>query len=360
MSNYETQAIILVGGQGTRLQPLTLKTPKPLLKIAGIPLIQYQIEKLRDAGIHRIVLATSFKADVFHDVLGNGSQFGIEIVYAHEESPLGTGGAMRNAANLLTNSNDSPVVIFNGDIISNINIYSLVEYWKNTSSDVSLYLTRVDNPKAFGLVPTDVDGRVQAFLEKPEREEDIITNQINAGCYIFKKSVLLSIPENTIVSVEKETFPKLLSQNIIMTGYVTDDYWLDMGTPQSFVKGSSDMIKGIIVSREGMHQDFLCLSTSIQNNVVIKDGAFVGKNVEIQDDTEIINSIIQDNARISNNCTIENSIIGEGVFIGRNAVIKNAIIGDGAWIGSDNELLNGVRIWNHAHIQPNTIRFSGK
>jgi mannose-1-phosphate guanylyltransferase len=205
-----TEAILLVGGYGTRLKPLTIHTPKPMLEVAGFPVTSHQISKAKAAGIDHIVLGTAFKAEVFREGLGDGSKLGVKISYAYEPEQLGTGGGIRNAAELLTCGPEDPVVVFNGDVLTGVDINKVLSIWKEKKADVALYLTKVDNPAAYGSVPTDAEGNVLAFLEKPERKEDIVTDQINAGMYIFKRKVIDTIATGRVVSVEREVFPNLL------------------------------------------------------------------------------------------------------------------------------------------------------
>lgn len=358
----EAQAIILVGGQGSRLRPLTTDTPKPMLPIGGIPVIKHQIYKLKDAGIKRIVLGTSFRAEIFKDAFGDGSSMGVQLEYAFEEEPLGTGGAIRNAGKMLTNSPSSPVVIFNGDIMCNLDVAELVKHWKETSSDVSLYLTTVENPRAFGLVPTDENHNVLAFTEKPQTEAEVITNQINAGCYVFKHSIINSIPDDRPVSVERETFPSILAKGLKMTGFVDTGYWLDLGVPESFINGSRDFVHGLIKSSAFPHLGTEALvkkSAIVHPEAIINNGSFIGDSVVIKAHTKISGSAIFDSANIGENCIIEDSIVGKNVVIASGTVLKNAIIGNRAWIGSENELLNGTRIWSDVTIPYKSIRFSG-
>ena len=198
MSKKITSAILLVGGMGTRMQPLTYSTPKPMLKVAGIPFTEHQIVKAREAGITEIVLATSFMAEIFEPYFGDGRNFGLKISYAVEESALGTGGAIRNAASKLTRT--GPVVIFNGDVLSSHNLEDQMEFHIDNSADVTLYLTQVPDARAFGVVEFDEENRISSFNEKMENPP---TNVINAGCYIFNREIIDSIPENKVISVER-------------------------------------------------------------------------------------------------------------------------------------------------------------
>lgn len=227
-----TEAILLVGGKGTRLRPLTVNTPKPMVPAAGVPFLTHQLARARAAGVDHVVLATSYLAEVFEPHFGDGSALGLRLEYVTEKEPLGTGGAIRNVADRLDSAPGDPVLIFNGDILTGLDIAALVATHRSARADVSLHLTRVADPRAFGLVPTDDDGRVTAFLEKPESPEDIVTDQINAGAYCFNRSVIDSIPVGRPVSVERETFPGLLADGAHLQGMVDSTYWLDLGTPR--------------------------------------------------------------------------------------------------------------------------------
>ncbi|WP_442538574.1 nucleotidyltransferase family protein, partial [Streptomyces pseudogriseolus] len=226
-----TEAILLVGGKGTRLRPLTVHTPKPMLPAAGVPFLTHQLARARAAGVEHIVLATSYLAEVFEPHFGDGSALGLHLEYVTEEEPLGTGGAIRNVASLLRSGPDEPVLVFNGDILTGLDIGALVRTHETSGADVSLHLTRVTDPRAYGLVPTDGAGRVLAFLEKPQTPEEIVTDQINAGAYVFRRSVIDTIPAGRVVSVERETFPGLLAAGAHLQGMVDSTYWLDLGTP---------------------------------------------------------------------------------------------------------------------------------
>ncbi|BDH50954.1 hypothetical protein MTP02_19650 [Streptomyces albus] len=238
------EAILLVGGKGTRLRPLTVRTPKPMVPAAGVPFLTHQLARARAAGVEHVVMATSYLAEVFEPYFGDGSDLGLHLEYVTEEEPLGTGGAIRNVAPRLHSGPDDPVLIFNGDILTGLDIPALVATHQESGADVSLHLSRVEDPRAFGLVPTDEAGRVLAFLEKPQTPEEIVTDQINAGAYVFRRSVIDTIPTGRPVSVERETFPGLLESGAHLQGMVDSTYWLDLGTPQAFVRGSADLVLG--------------------------------------------------------------------------------------------------------------------
>ncbi len=351
--------MLLVGGQGTRLRPLTINTPKPMLPVAGVPFTVHQITRARDAGVTRIVLATSYKAEVFREFIDD-ADLGIEVVIATEDEPLGTGGAIRHALPHLDSGPDDPVLVFNGDVLSGVDIDGLVRHHRDTGSDVTLYLTPVDDPRAYGLVPTDQSGRVTAFLEKPKTAEEIVTHNINAGCYVFTRRVIDRIPAGRPVSVERETFPGLLAEGALVTGVVDSGYWLDLGTPLAFVQGSCDLVLGSAPSPAVPSVgDFLTLSgAQIASDAQVHGGTVVGRDSVIGAGAIVNGAVVFDGARIADGAHVENSIVGVGAVIGVGSVVRGAVIGDGAVIGRGNELLDGARVWPGAQIADGSIRFS--
>ena len=294
-------AILLVGGRGTRLAPLTNNTPKPMLQVAGVPFTEHQINKARSAGITEIVLATSFKAELFEPYFGDGKNFGISIKYAVEEVALGTGGAISNAAAMLEGS--GPVAIFNGDVLSKHDLNAQFKSHESNGADVTLYLTQVEDARAYGAVELDESGRVLAFNEKMENPP---TNIINAGCYIFNREVIAAIPFGKVISVERETFPQLLSKGAKVFGFIDKSYWLDIGTPAALLKASRDLVSE-------MNKEFLSLPEStIASDAKVTGGSVIGRR-----------------SRIENLAQVDGSVIGDGAVVGAGARLKNCFVADG-------------------------------
>lgn len=354
-----TEAILLVGGQGTRLRPLTTSTPKPMLPVAGVPVTIHQIERARDAGVTRVVLGTSYRAEVFAERLGDGSDLGVEIAYAVEEVPLGTGGAIRNAAELLTCGPDDPVMVLNGDVLSGVDYRALVAGHVASGAALTLHLTRVVDPTAYGLVPTGDDGQVLAFREKPQTPEEIVTDQINAGCYVFTRSVIDVIPAGRPVSVERETFPALLDSGVLVRGVVDDAYWLDLGTPWDFVKGSADLVRGIAPWAGHQPVPYLVLDgAEVSDQAVIGHGTTVGRGARVMGDAVVEGSVLMDGAVVEAGAAVIDSVIGQRVRIGEGATVVGAVIGDDAVIGARNELRHGARVWPGTQLGETSVRFS--
>lgn len=320
-----TSAILLVGGMGTRLHPLTLKTPKPMLQVAGVPFTEHQIRKAADAGITEIILATSYKSELFEPYFGDGKRFGIKIKYAVEKSALGTGGGIRNAANLLADCDQ--VFIFNGDVLSGHDLAAQLAFHKKNQADITLYLTQVEDARAYGCVELLENKQIKSFLEKMENP---ISNLINAGCYIFNRQIIDQIPQNKVVSVERDTFPNLLANNAKVFGYLDNSYWLDIGTPAALVKASADLITGAITSSATPNHtgdNLISPSAQIGSGCVINNGSVIESEVVVESNCQITGSIIGSGAKIGGNCKIIDSIIAPGAQIEAGMVVLTNYLG---------------------------------
>ncbi|MDP9862787.1 MULTISPECIES: NDP-sugar synthase [Streptosporangium] len=354
----ELEAILLVGGQGTRLRPLTLGTPKPLLPTAGVPFLAHQLARARAFGVRRIVFATSYRAEMFSEAFGDGSAFGLSLEYMTEETPLGTGGAIRNAAEALTCGPDAPVLVLNGDILSGHDIGDQVARHVERQAALTLHLTEVDDPTRFGCVPTDAEGRVTAFLEKTPNP---VTNRINAGCYVFTRSVIDSIPAGQVVSVERETFPGLIDSGALVLGYADASYWLDVGTPAAFIKGSRDLVLGRLASPAlpGPTGEFLALpGARISAEAKIDGGSVAGARAVVESGAQVSGSVLGDGCVIHSGATVVDSVVGIGARVASGAVLRDVVIGDGAIVGPGNELMAGSRIWPGVVLPECAVRFS--
>jgi len=295
------------------------------LQVAGVPFTEHQIRKAADAGIAEIVLATSYKSELFEPYFGNGERFGIKIKYAVEKSALGTGGGIRNAANLLADCDQ--VVIFNGDVLSGHDLTGQLEFHKKHQADITLYLTQVEDARAYGCVELLENKQVKSFLEKMENP---ISNLINAGCYIFSRQIIDQIPQDKVVSVERDTFPNLLANNAKVFGYLDNSYWLDIGTPAALVKASADLITGAITSSATPnHRGDRLISPSarIENGCVINNGSVIESEVVVESNCQITGSIIGSGAKIGSNCKIIDSIIAPGAQIEAGMVVLTNYLG---------------------------------
>ncbi|HJQ46128.1 MAG TPA: NDP-sugar synthase [Amycolatopsis sp.] len=348
-------AVVLVGGKGTRLRPLTLSAPKPMLPTAGVPFLTHLLSRIKAAGITHVVLGTSYRAEVFEEYFGDGAELGLDLEYVVEEEPLDTGGAIRNVYDRLRADN---AVIFNGDILSGADLGALIGTHRDTGADVTLHLQRVADPSRFGSVPTDSDGRVTAFLEKTP---DPPTDQINAGCYVFRRSIVEGIPAGRRVSVERETFPGLLGRGAHVHGFVDASYWLDVGTPEAFVRGSADLVRGVAPTSAlpGPVGDALVLDgAKVMPGAEVTGGATIGAGSEVAAGARVAGSVVFERVFVDEDAVVEDSVLGAGSRVGKGAVLRGVVLGDGASVGAGCELLLGARVWPDMALPDGSIRFS--
>jgi mannose-1-phosphate guanylyltransferase len=349
------EAVVLVGGQGTRLRPLTLSTPKPMLPVAGVPFLTHQLTRLAAAGVEHVVLATSYRSEVFVDHFADGSALGLEVEFATETEALGTGGGIRNVASLLRSGPADPVLVLNGDVLSGHDMAEQVRRHTAAAAAVTLHLVEVDDARPFGCVPTDPAGRVLAFVEK---SPDPPTNRINAGCYVFRRDVIDAIPAGRVVSVERDTFPGLLAAGALLCGYVEPAYWLDVGTPRALVRGSADVVLGRVpgafVDRPG---EALVDPSASVDGARVDGGSSVGASAVIAPGAQVTGSIVLAGARIGAGSLVVDAVIGAGARIGAHCHIRDAVVGDGATVGDGNELTAGARLWTGATLADGALRF---
>lgn len=328
-----------------------------MLPTAGVPFLEHLLSRIRAAGIGHVVLGTSYKAETFSEYFGDGSRFGLDIEYVVEDEPLGTGGAIRNVYDRLR---AETVMVFNGDILSGVDLDGLLDTHQESLADVTLHLVKVADPRAFGSVPTDADGRVKAFLEKTDNPP---TDQINAGCYVFARSVIEGIPAGQVVSVERDTFPGLLASGARVFGHVDTSYWLDLGTPAAFVRGSADLVLGLAptAALPGPAGSALVLAgAEVAADAVVTGGSTIGRSARVGAGARVDTAVVFDGAILGAGAVVENSVIGAGAHIGAGAVVRDAVIGDGAVIGDRCELLAGVRVWPGVELPAAGVRFSAE
>lgn len=352
------EAVLLVGGRGTRLRPLTVRTAKPMLPVGGVPFLAHQLARLVEAGIEHAVLATSYRAETFVDYFGDGSKAGLRIDYVTEEEPLGTGGAIRNVTPLLDGAPGDSVVVLNGDILSGHDLAGQIRFHEERNAAVTLHLVQVADARAFGCVPTDAQGRVTAFLEKmPEP----VSDQVNAGCYVFRRGVLDGIPGGRVVSVERETFPGLVAEGQLVLGWVESGYWLDLGTPEALVQASSDLVRGEIRSSAfpaAGSESAVLAGATVAADAVLRGGALVAERASVGPRAVVDASIVNPGAVVGAGAVVRRSVIGEDAVIGDGCSLDSVVVGPGARLGASNELRAGARVWCDAAIPDAAIRFS--
>lgn len=328
------EAVIVAGGFGTRLLPLTRQRPKHLLNVGGVPFLEHQLSRLALAGVGHVVLATSYRAELFEPVLGDGSRWGIRLDYVQEAEPLGTAGAIRNVAASLDDDPEGAVVVLNGDILSGHDLRAQLADFEHPRDgrpvDVSLHLVEVDDARAFGCVPTDDTGRVTGFVEKSERP---VTNQVNAGCYVFRRRVVDDIPAGRVVSVERETFPALVAAGRLVVGYVESAYWRDVGTPASLVAASRDLVLGVVTSPAlppGAGPARIAAAAEVHDTASVDGGSLVDAGARVAEEARVTGSVVMAGAVVRKGAAVVDSVLGPGAVVGERASLHEVTLGDKA------------------------------
>ncbi|HEY6332257.1 MAG TPA: NDP-sugar synthase, partial [Blastocatellia bacterium] len=331
------QAIILAGGKGTRLRPLTMHTPKPIVPLANQPFLLYQIELLKRADVLDLVLSLSYQPQKIEDRLGDGTDHGVRISYTVEASPLGTAGAYKNAR---AHINDTTVIL-NGDILTDVDLNEVIRVHRQRKAVATIMLTPVANPASYGLVQTSDDGRVVRFLEKPKQEE-ITCNTINAGVYVLEPRVLDYVPDGEPFMFEYGVFPKLLEKREPFFSYTWNGYWRDIGTSASYLQANLDVLAGRVdildrpERRAGEKFDpkaEIDQLSMVDESCVIKPGSqiinsVIGPNCYIEERAHIDESIVRSGSRVGTGATLVKSIVGMGSHIGRSVSVSGVVLGD--------------------------------
>jgi mannose-1-phosphate guanylyltransferase len=321
------KAVVLVGGEGTRLRPLTLTTPKQMLPIGGRPMIERVLEWLGRNGVDTAVLSLGYRPDAFLEAYPDGQSCGVNLTYAVEDSPLDTAGAIRFAAT--TAGYDDTFVVVNGDVLTGIDVRGLIDFHRSRGGQATIALTPVEDPSAFGVVPTDIDGRVTAFVEKPPPGE-APTNLINAGTYVLERSVLDRIPDGRRVSIERETFPVLVSEGAVYA-LGSDADWVDAGTPSTYLAAN-------LVYAAGPG-----LSCSIASGAEVV-GSFLGESVRVGKAARVTTSLLMDGARVGEGAQITDSIVGPGGVVGAGAKLCDLSVTGAGFVVGPGDALSGARL----------------
>ena len=341
------KAILLAGGKGTRLRPLTIHTPKPIVPIFNRPFLHYQLDLLKQVPeIDEVILSLNYQPRRIEEIFGDGSELGIKIRYVVEPAPLGTAGAVRYAGDNLTES----VVVFNGDVLTQVDLGTVIRLHRERQAKATIVLTPVENPTAFGLVETDSSGNVTRFLEKPKPDE-ITTNNINAGIYVLEPDTFDRIPRDVSWSIERSFFPSLIERRETFVAYVYDGYWIDIGTPEKYTQVHRDIMDGrfaadpfrglsgarTAVAADARIEDGAAIEGPcfIDEGVSVKAGArvgpysVIGRQTQVEENAVVEGAIIWPNCRISKDAEIRNAIVGRNCHLGRNVTLDHgAVLGD--------------------------------
>jgi len=365
------QALILAGGEGTRLRPLTSTVPKPVVPLVDRPFIAFMLDWLRVHGVDDVVMASGFLAAGVRNVLGDGSGYGIRLRYVEEPRPLGTGGALKYAEQLL----DERFLMLNGDILTDLDLSAQIAQHEATGARATLALTPVEDPSAYGLVRLANGTEVTEFVEKPSSDQ-IDTRNISAGAYVLERDVLDLLTPGTPASIEREVFPQLVGAGL--HGYVGTGYWLDIGTPDRYLRGTFDILEGAVASpvQERLGQGYLYVDQGVDNRgrIVpaalvehgcrIADGAQIGslavleRDVTVGPGAVVERAVVMQGTEIGANCVVRGAIVAGGVRIGENTRIEGlSVVGEGATIGAENIITNGMRLSPGVVLGDGAVRF---
>lgn len=344
------QAVILSGGEGTRLRPLTSTMPKPSVPLVNRPMISYMVDWLAGHGVRDIVMSVGFMADGLRAALDDAGHAGVTIRYVEEPKPLGTAGAVKHAEPLL----DERFLVLNGDVLTAFDISEQIARHESTGARATLALVPVDDPSAYGLVLTDADNRIEAFLEKPSPEQVPDNPRINAGAYVLQRDVLAMIEPGQNRSFEHDVFPHLPSDEIY--AFDADGYWLDLGTPERYLTATRDLLDNKLDSwlSERLMSGGQIVAPGVDVSaarltapVVIDDGCVIGSGSRIGAYT-----VLGHGCRLGEGCELERAVLQRGCVVGDRAVVTDAILGPGVQVGADAEIAAGSVIGEGATVQP--------
>jgi NDP-sugar pyrophosphorylase family protein len=329
------RAILLAGGKGTRLRPLTLHTPKPIVPIFDRPFLQYQIDLLRQVPeVDEIVLSLNYQPRRIEEVFGDGDELGIHLRYVVEATPLGTGGAIKFAAG----ESQEPILVFNGDVFTSVDLGAVIALHRARKASATIVLTPVENPAAYGLVETDAEGNVRAFLEKPTPDQ-IRCNTINAGIYVLEPETLERIPRDTNFSIERGYFPSLVANGETFVAHVSDGYWLDIGAPEKYRQAHRDIMDGRFVAAP---------FAARPGQAIVSPGARVESGATIEAPCFIdADAVVKRGARIG-----PYSVLGKHTHVAEDAVVAGAILWPNTWVDTEARV-GAILAGRHCHIGRN-------
>ena len=365
------QAVILVGGEGTRLRPLTSTVPKPVVPLVDRPFISYMLEWLCAHGIDDVIMSCGFLATSVRNVLGDGSSYGIRLRFVEEPDPRGTAGALKFAESML----DERFLMLNGDVLTDIDLTEQIAQHERTGAKATLALVPVDDPSAYGLVHLEDDRAVRDFVEKPSSDR-IDTNLISAGAYVLERETLELVPPGRNVSIEREVWPRLIGAGLY--GYPSEAYWLDIGTPARYLQGTFDIIEGNVQTAvcERLGSDWLAIDEGaevlgraippavLERGVRVAAGAHVGSLVVLAEDVSVgagsivERAVILGGTQIGEGCELRDCIVAAGCRVGAGTKITGgAVLGEGVSIGADNVITRGARIFPGVQLPDGAIEF---
>ncbi|MGH2710377.1 MAG: sugar phosphate nucleotidyltransferase [Actinomycetota bacterium] len=317
------KAVVLVGGEGTRMRPLTETIPKPLLPFMNRPFLAHVLDHLARHGVDEVVCSSPYLESVFHEFLESRRDLAPRVRWVTEEKPLGTAGAIAGARELL----DDTFFALNGDVLTDLDLGALASLHRERGAVATIALTRVEDSRPFGLVETDDDGRVLAFREKPE---ELVPGTINAGTYVLEPSVLDRIPAGEMVSIERETYPGLISEGAPVFGYTASGYWRDLGTPQAYLAAHLDALNGLIEGYRDLSGPLIAARAAINPGATVATGVVIGMGAEVASGAVLDRSVLHAGCRVGTLARVRDSVLGPGSSVGERAELTGVVLGEGA------------------------------
>jgi mannose-1-phosphate guanylyltransferase len=371
------QAVVLVGGEGTRLRPITSRVPKPVVPLVGRPFVGYILENLARHSVSHAVFSAGYLADALRTAIGDGRRYGLAVSYVVEQQPLGTAGAIKNAEAELDGGS---LFAFNGDVLTDVDLTAMQAFHRERGARATILLTGVDDPRRYGLVEIDGEGRVGAFVEKPGADYRIPPHGalINAGVYLLEADVLDLIPAGQQISIERGVFPQLAAAGQLYA-FVSDAYWRDIGTPESYLQAHFDLLQSTIST--SVASDVGASYLYVAPDAVVSPGArvvppahvgagttlapgsrvgplaVVGAGCTLAAGAEVRESVVQDRVAVGAHSTVERSIVASGVSLGADTHVVNAVIGEGCRIGAENVIANGCRLFPDTVLADGAVKF---
>ena len=343
------QAVILVGGEGTRLRPLTSRMPKPIVPLVDRPFMAYMLEWLKRHGVDDVIMSCGFLATSVRDVLGDGSDYGLRLRFVEEPEPRGTAGALKYAEEHLAER----FLMLNGDVLTDMDLTAQVAQHEARGAVGTLALVPVADPSAYGLVRLHEDRSVKGFLEKPSADQ-IDTNLISAGAYVLERSVLDMIEPDRNVSIEREIWPQLVGHGLYAFPH-EQSYWLDIGTPATYLKATSDILEGLVDTADVERIGAGC---SIASGAHVGSTAVLGPGVAVGAGSRVDRAVLLEGATVGEGCELSDCVVAAGARIGDRTVLSGgAMVGQDATIGADNLLTNGIKVFPGAEMGEGAVRF---
>ena len=368
------QAVILVGGEGTRLRPVTSRVPKPVAPMVERPFVAYILDTLARHGVELAIFSTGFLAEAIEAEIGDGAAFGLRVEYAVEEEPLGTAGAIANCGDRLR---DGGFYVFNGDVLSDVDLTALAGFHAASGGMGTVFLTPVEDPRRYGLVELRPDGAVASFLEKPGEWEG--TALINAGVYVLEQEVLELIPRGRLFSIERGVFPRL-AQAGSLYGHAERGYWRDIGTPESYLQAHFDILEGTVQTAVadllGAHFSYVAPSAQVAPGARLVPPVYVGERARVEagarvgplavagagsviaEGATVLESVVQSGVVIGAHAQVEHSIVVRDSAIGAGTQLEGAVIGEACTVGAGNRLAGGICLYPETTLPDSSVQFN--